>query len=121
MDTLSGDGLAEVLEGAAVVIDVSNSPSFEDAEVLHFFETSTRHILEAAANAGVGHLVLLSVVGSERLSGSGYMRAKVAQERLVKASSVPFSIVHARRSSSSSSHTSRTTQRRRARSGCRQR
>ena len=66
-----------------------------DAEVLHFFETSTRHILEAAANAGVGHLVLLSVVGSERLSGSGYMRAKVAQERLVKASSVPFSIVHA--------------------------
>ena len=94
VNTLTGDGLADVLEGAAVVIDVSNSPSFEDAAVLHFFETSTRHILDTSANVGVGHLVVLSVVGSERMPGSGYMRAKIAQERLVKASSLPFSIVH---------------------------
>jgi uncharacterized protein YbjT (DUF2867 family) len=95
VNTLTGEGLAEVLEGAAVVVDVSNSPSFEDAAVLEFFETSTRHILTAMAEAGAGHLVALSVVGSERLPDSGYMRAKVAQEKLVTTSEIPSSIVHA--------------------------
>ena len=81
--------------GAAVVVDVSNSPSFEDAAVLEFFETSTRNILDAEAAAGVGHHVALSVVGGERLPDSGYLRAKVAQEKLIKGSSMPYSIVHA--------------------------
>src|SRR5687768_14681423 len=95
VNTLTGDGLAEVLQGAAVVVDVSNSPSFEDAAVLHFFETSTRNLLAAEAKAGVRHHVALSVVGTERLSESGYFRAKIAQERLIRESSIPYSIVHA--------------------------
>jgi uncharacterized protein YbjT (DUF2867 family) len=95
VDTLTGEGLAEVLQGAAVVVDVSNSPSFEDAAVLHFFETSTRNLLAAEAAAGVRHHVALSVVGTERLSDSGYFRAKIAQEKLIRESSVPYSIVHA--------------------------
>jgi uncharacterized protein YbjT (DUF2867 family) len=95
VDTLTGDGLAEVLKGAAVLVDVSNSPSFEDAAVLHFFQTSTANLLEAEAAAGVRHHVALSVVGTERLSESGYMRAKIAQEELIERSSIPFSIVHA--------------------------
>jgi uncharacterized protein YbjT (DUF2867 family) len=95
VDTLTGDGLAEALEGAAVVVDVSNSPSFEDAAVLEFFETSTRNILAAEAASGVGHHVGLSVVGTERLSESGYFRAKLAQEELIAASSMPYSIVRA--------------------------
>jgi uncharacterized protein YbjT (DUF2867 family) len=95
VDTLTGDGLAEALEGAAVVVDVSNSPSFEDAAVLEFFETSTRNILAAEAASGVGHHVALSVVGTERLSESGYFRAKIAQEKLIRNSSIPYSIVHA--------------------------
>jgi uncharacterized protein YbjT (DUF2867 family) len=97
VNTLTGEGLAEALEGAAVVVDVSNSPSFEDAAALEFFETSTRNLLEAEAAAGVGHHVALSVVGTERLSkrGSGYMRAKLAQENLIKESSIPYTIVHA--------------------------
>jgi uncharacterized protein YbjT (DUF2867 family) len=95
VNTLTGDGLAEALEGAAVVVDVSNSPSFEDAAVMEFFETSTRNVLAAEAAVGVGHHVALSVVGSDRLDESGYMRAKVAQERLIKSSSIPYSIVHA--------------------------
>ena len=78
-----------------MVVDVSNSPSFEDAAVLEFFETSTRNLLAAEAAAGVGHHVALSVVGTERLSESGYFRAKIAQEKLIKASSIPYSIVHA--------------------------
>jgi uncharacterized protein YbjT (DUF2867 family) len=95
VNTLTGDGLAEVLEGAAVVVDVSNSPSFEDAAVMEFFETSTGNLLAAEAAAGVGHHVALSVVGTERLSESGYFRAKIAQERLIRDSSIPYSIVHA--------------------------
>jgi uncharacterized protein YbjT (DUF2867 family) len=88
VNTLTGEGLAEALKGASVVVDVSNSPSWEDAAVLKFFETS-----EAAA--GVGHHVALSVVGTDRLSESGYFRAKIAQEKLIKESSNPYSIVHA--------------------------
>jgi len=95
VDTLTGAGLPEVLAGAAVVVDVSNAPSFDDAAVLHFFETSTRNLLAAESAAGVGHHVALSVVGTERLPDSGYMRAKVAQEALIKASPIPWSIVHA--------------------------
>ncbi|GAA3209342.1 SDR family oxidoreductase [Actinocorallia longicatena] len=95
VDTLTGKGLAEVMTGASVVIDVSNSPSFEDAAVLEFFETSTRNLLAAEEAAGVKHHVALSVVGTERRPDIGYFRAKVAQERLIKASPIPFSIVHA--------------------------
>jgi uncharacterized protein YbjT (DUF2867 family) len=95
VNTLTGDGLAEVLEGAAVVVDVSNSPSFEDAAALEFFETSTRNLLAVAAAAGVGHHLALSVVGTQRLSESGYFRAKIAQEQLIEHSSIPYSIVHA--------------------------
>ncbi len=95
VNTLTGAGLAEALKGAAVVVDVSNSPSLEDTAVLKFFETSTRNILSAEAAAGVGHHVALSVVGAERLSESGYIRAKIAQEKLIRESSIPYSIVHA--------------------------
>ena len=95
VNTLTGDGLAEVLKGTDVVVDVSNSPSFEDTAVLNFFRTSTTNILEAEAAAGVRHHVALSVVGTDRMSESGYMRAKIAQEKLIKESSVPYSIVHA--------------------------
>lgn len=95
VNTLTGQGLAAAIHGASVVTDVSNSPSFEDAAVLEFFETSTRNLLAAESAAGVGHHVALSVVGSERLPGSGYLRAKVAQERLIEESSIPYSIVHA--------------------------
>jgi len=95
VNTLTGEGLGEVLKGASVVVDVSNSPSFEDAAVLKFFETSTRNLLTHEAAAGVGHHVALSVVGTDRLSESGYFRAKIAQEKLIKGSSIPYSIVHA--------------------------
>jgi uncharacterized protein YbjT (DUF2867 family) len=95
VNTLTGEGLAEVLEGAAVVVDVSNSPSFEDAAVLDFFETSTRHLVAAMTTAGAHHLVALSVVGTDRLPDSGYLRAKLAQEKLIKTSGIPWSIVHA--------------------------
>jgi uncharacterized protein YbjT (DUF2867 family) len=95
VNTLTGEGLAEVLQGASVVVDVSNSPSFEDAAVLKFFETSTRNLLTYEATAKVGHHVALSVVGTERLSESGYFRAKIAQEKLIKDSAIPYSIVHA--------------------------
>src|SRR6202022_2435225 len=95
VNTLTGEGLAEVLKGASVVVDVSNSPSWEDAAVLKFFETSTRNLLTYEAAAGVGHHVALSVVGTDRLSESGYFRAKIAQENLIKASSIPYTIVHA--------------------------
>ena len=81
---LTGAGLSEALKGAAVVVDVANSPSFEDAAVLSFFETSTRNVLRAGADAGVGHHVALLVVGADRLPDSGYMRAKVAQEALIR-------------------------------------
>jgi uncharacterized protein YbjT (DUF2867 family)/nitrite reductase/ring-hydroxylating ferredoxin subunit len=95
VNTLTGEGLAEVLEGASVVVDVSNSPSFEDAAVLEFFKTSTSNLLTYEATAGVGHHMALSIVGTDRLPDSGYMRAKVAQEKLIKESSIPYSIVRA--------------------------
>jgi uncharacterized protein YbjT (DUF2867 family) len=95
VNTLTGEGLAEALKGASVVVDVSNSPSWEDSAVMKFFETSTHNLLYHEAAAGVGHHVALSVVGSERLLESGYFRAKIAQENLIKASSIPYSIVRA--------------------------
>src|ERR1700716_4476759 len=95
VNSLTGEGLAEALKGASVVVDVSNSPSWEDASVMKFFETSTRNLLVYEAAAGVGHHVALSVVGSERLLESGYFRAKIAQENLIKASSIPYSIIRA--------------------------
>ena len=95
VNTLTGEGLAEVLKGASVVVDVSNSPSWDDAEVMKFFETSTRNLLSNEAAARIGHHVVLSVVGTDRLAQSGYMRAKIAQEKLIRESSIPYSIVHA--------------------------
>ncbi|MGH9494021.1 MAG: SDR family oxidoreductase, partial [Candidatus Sulfotelmatobacter sp.] len=95
VNTLTGEGLADVLKGASVVVDVSNSPDWEDAAVLKFFQTSTRNLLTDGEAAGVRHYVALSVVGTDRLSESGYFRAKIAQEKLIKESSIPYSIVHA--------------------------
>jgi uncharacterized protein YbjT (DUF2867 family) len=95
VNTITGEGLAEALAGAQVVVDVANSPSWEDKAVLDFFETSGRNLLAAEAAAGVGHHIALSVVGTERLLASGYFRAKMAQENLIKASPVPYTIVRA--------------------------
>jgi uncharacterized protein YbjT (DUF2867 family) len=95
VDTLTGEGLADALAGAQVVVDVANSPSFEDKAVLEFFETAGRNILAAEARARVGHHVALSVVGTERLPASGYFRAKLAQENLIKAAKIPYTIVRA--------------------------
>lgn len=95
VNSLTGDGLAQVLKGANVVVDVTNAPSWEDAAVLNFFETSTRNLLAAEAVAGVGHHVALSVVGADRIPDSGYMRAKAAQERLIQSGKVPYTIVRA--------------------------
>ncbi|MGV9307066.1 SDR family oxidoreductase [Nonomuraea sp. NPDC003727] len=95
VDTLTGEGLAEVLTGASTVVDVSNSPSFERAAVLEFFETSTGNLLAAEAAAGVGHHVALSVVGTQRMPDNDYFAAKIAQERLIENSPIPFSLVHA--------------------------
>jgi uncharacterized protein YbjT (DUF2867 family) len=95
VDTLTGEGLPEVLEGAEVVIDVSNSPSIEDEAAMEFFTTSTTNLLAAEVDAGVRHHVALSVVGAVRLTESGYLRAKVAQEQLIEGGSIPYSIVHA--------------------------
>jgi len=95
VNTITGEGLAEALAGAEVVVDVSNSPSFDDSAVLDFFTTSTTNLLEAEAMAGVRHHVALSVVGTHRLSQSGYFRGKIAQEELIRQSSIPYSIVQA--------------------------
>jgi len=95
VNALTGEGLAEVLKGASVVVDVSNSPSWDDAAVLNFFETSTRNLLSYEGAAGVGHHVALSVVGTDQLSESGYFRAKIAQEKLIKESPIPYTIIHA--------------------------
>jgi uncharacterized protein YbjT (DUF2867 family) len=95
VNTLTGEGLAEVLKGASVVVDVSNSPDWEDSAVLNFFETSTRNLLTYESAAKVGHHVALSVVGTDRLSESGYFRAKIAQEKLITESAIPYSVVHA--------------------------
>lgn len=95
VNTLTGEGLAEVLKGASVVVDVSNSPSFADDDVMEFFRTSTTNLLKAEKEAGVTHHVALSVVGTDRLQESGYFRAKQVQEELIKDSGTPYSIVHA--------------------------
>ena len=95
VDTITGEGLAEALQGADVVVDVSNLASFEDDKTMAFFTTSTRNLLAAEAEAGVGHHVALSVVGTQRLPEVGYYRAKVAQEDLITAGPIPYSIVHA--------------------------
>lgn len=93
INTITGEGLADALAGAQVVVDLANSPSFEDRAVLEFFETSGRNLLAAEGTAGVRHHVALSVVGTDRLPDSGYFRAKLAQENLIKASSIPYTIV----------------------------
>ena len=95
VNTVTGEGVAEALKSAGVVVDVSNSPSWEDAAVLQFFEGSTRNLLTCEAAAGVGHHVALSVVGTDRLTESGYFRAKMAQEKMIEQSSTPYSLVHA--------------------------
>jgi len=93
VNTITGEGLADALAGAQVVVDVANAPSFEDRAVLDFFQTSGRNLLAAEAAAGVGHHVALSVVGADRLPDSGYLRAKVVQEELIKASGIPYTIL----------------------------
>jgi uncharacterized protein YbjT (DUF2867 family) len=95
VNTLTGEGLPEVLEGAQVVVDVSNAPVWDDDAVMDFFQTSSRNLLAAGTAAGVMHHVALSVVGTDRLSESGYFRAKIVQEKLIKSSSIPHTIVHA--------------------------
>src|SRR5689334_1186715 len=95
VDTLTGAGLDRVLEGASTVLDVSNSPSFADDDVMRFFTTSTANLLAAEAKARVTHHVALSVVGTDKLPDSGYLRAKLAQESLIKASTIPWSLVRA--------------------------
>jgi len=95
VNSVTGEGLAEALKGASVVVDVTNSPSWEDAAVLKFFETSTRNLLTYEAAAGVGHHVALSVVGTQQMAESGYFRAKIAQEKLITESSIPHTIVQA--------------------------
>jgi uncharacterized protein YbjT (DUF2867 family) len=95
VNTLTGEGLAEVLTGASVVVDVSNAPDWEDDAVMHFFKTSSGTLLAAEAAGGVGHHVALSVVGTDRLTESGYFRAKLVQEELIQGSSIPYTIVHA--------------------------
>jgi len=95
VNSVTGEGLAEALKGASVVVDVSNAPDWEDSAVLKFFETSTRNLLNYEQRAGIRHHVALSVVGTDRLGESGYFRAKIAQEKLIRDSSIPYSIVHA--------------------------
>jgi uncharacterized protein YbjT (DUF2867 family) len=95
VNSVTREGLAEAMDGADVVVDVANAPSWEDQAVLEFFESSSRNLLAAEAAAGVGHHVALSIVGSERLPDNGYFRAKVAQENLIKASGMPYSILRA--------------------------
>src|SRR3954471_9547948 len=93
VDTITGEGLPQALAGTQVVVDLSNSPSFEDKAVLDFFETSGRNLLAAEAKAGVRHHVCLSIVGTDRTPDNGYFRAKVAQERLIETSGIPYTIV----------------------------
>jgi uncharacterized protein YbjT (DUF2867 family) len=94
VNTLTGEGLADALRGAQVVVDVANSPSFEDQAVLEFFQTSGRNLLAAEAAAGVKHHVALSVVGTDRLAESGYFRGKIVQEKLIREAGIPYTIVH---------------------------
>ena len=95
VNSVTGEGLAEVLKGASMVVDVSNAPSWEDSAVLNFFETSTRNLLKYGAEAGIKHFVALSVVGTRRRSESGYFRVKIAQEKQIKNATIPYSIVQA--------------------------
>ena len=95
VDTLTGEGLAEALQGAEVVVDVSNAPNWDDAAVMEFFQTSTRNVQRAEVAAGVGHHVLLSIVGADRLEDSGYFRAKVVQEEMIESGAVPYTILRA--------------------------
>jgi uncharacterized protein YbjT (DUF2867 family) len=95
VNAVTGEGLAEVLVGAQVVVDVTNSPSFENAAVLEFFEKSSRNLLAAEVDAGVAHHVVVSIVGADRIPDSGYMRAKVAQEKLIQSAGIPYTIVRA--------------------------
>ncbi|BAY49422.1 NAD-dependent epimerase/dehydratase [Scytonema sp. HK-05] len=95
VNAVTGEGLAEALVGAQVVVDVTNSPSFEDAAVLEFFLESSRNLLAAEADAGVGHHIAVSIVGADRIPDSGYMRAKVAQEKLIQSAAIPYTIVRA--------------------------
>jgi uncharacterized protein YbjT (DUF2867 family) len=95
INSITGEGLAEAMDGALVVVDVSNSPTFEPAAVLEFFETSTRNLLAAEAAAGVGHHVALSIVGIDRSPDNGYFKAKIAQEKLIESGPIPYSIVRA--------------------------
>src|SRR5215471_5577089 len=95
VNTITGQGVKEAVAGAQVVIDLANSPSFEDKAVLEFFETSGRHLLPAEAAAGVQHHVALSIVGTDRTPDNGYFRAKVAQERLIETAGVPYTIIRA--------------------------
>jgi uncharacterized protein YbjT (DUF2867 family) len=95
VNAVTGEGLAEVLVGAQVVVDVTNSPSFEDAAVLEFFDKSSRNLLAAEADAGVAHHIAVSIVGADRIPDSGYMRAKVAQEKLIQSAGIPYTIVRA--------------------------
>jgi uncharacterized protein YbjT (DUF2867 family) len=95
VNTLTGEGLAEVLKNASVVVDASNSPAWEDAAVLNFFEKSTRNLIKYGSAAGIQHLVALSVVGTDKLAASGYFRAKIAQEKLISESPIPYTIVRA--------------------------
>ena len=95
VDTVTGKGLSGVLVEASVVVDVSNAPDWQDDAVMHFFQTSSRNLLAAEATAGVGHHIALSVVGTDRLTESGYFRGKLAQEELIQGSSIPYTIVHA--------------------------
>jgi len=95
VNTFTGEGLAEALTGTQVVVDVANAPSWEDKAVMEFFQTAGRNLLAAEKAAGVGHHVALSIVGADRLPASGYLRAKVAQEKLIKASPIPYSIIRA--------------------------
>ncbi len=94
INTITGEGLVEVLAGTQVVVDVANSPSFEDKAVLEFFQTSGRNLLAAEEKAGVKHHVALSVVGTDRLAESGYFRGKIAQEKLIREAKIPYTIVH---------------------------
>lgn len=95
VDAVTGEGLAEALVGAQVVVDVTSSPSFEDAAVLKFFEKSSRNLLAAEAEASVAHHIVVSIVGADRIPDSGYMRAKVAQEKLIQSAAIPYTIVRA--------------------------
>ena len=95
VNSITGEGLADAMKGASVVVDVTNSPSWEGAAVMKFFETSTRNLLKSEAAAGVRHHIALSVVGTDRMLESGFFRAKLAQEKLIKASSIPYTIVRA--------------------------